>query len=135
MLEFRLELSRGASGRCQQPWGATGIHRAGRQLDGHQPVRIQQVRTHFSMKGVLLAWMTALTISTVDSLRAGKGTPVPGVLVGDSVIMAVLGLVAEVAPTPAALAAWGFLIAAVIASPQVIPPGLKPTTPAAAPAA
>jgi hypothetical protein len=87
------------------------------------------------VKGVLLAWMTALTISTVDSLRAGKGMPIPGVLVGDSVIMAVLGLVAEVAPTPAALAAWGFLIAAVIASPQVIPPGLKPTTTAAAPAA
>ena len=79
------------------------------------------------MKGVLLAWMTALTISTVDSLRSGKGMPVPGVLVGDSVIMAALGLLAEVAPTPAALAAWGFLIAAVLASPQVIPPGLKPT--------
>lgn len=79
------------------------------------------------MKGVLLAWLTALTISTVDSLRAGKGMPIPGVLVGDSVIMAVLGLVAEVAPTPATLAAWGFLIAAVLASPQVIPPALKPT--------
>ena len=78
------------------------------------------------MKGVLLAWMTALTISTVDSLRSGKGMPVPGVLVGDSVIMAALGLLAEVAPTPAALAAWGFLIAAVLASPTVIPPGLKP---------
>ena len=86
------------------------------------------------MKGVLLAWLTALTISTVDSLRAGQGMPIPGVLVGDSVIMAVLGLTAEVAPTPSALAAWGFLIAAVLASPQVIPPALKPTM-TAAPAA
>ena len=85
------------------------------------------------MKGVLLAWVTALLISTVDSLRAGKGMPIPGVLVGDSVIMAALGLTAEVAPTPSALAAWGFLIAAVLASPQVIPPALKPT--ATAPAA
>lgn len=87
------------------------------------------------MKGVLLAWLTALTISTVDSLRAGKGMPVPGVLVGDSVIMAVLGLTAEVAPTPSALAAWGFLIAAVLASPQVIPPALSPTPKYAAKAA
>ena len=55
--------------------------------------------------------------------------PIPGVLVGDSVIMAVLALTAEVAPGPSALAAWGFLIAAVLASPQVIPPALKPTAP------
>ena len=87
------------------------------------------------MKGVLLAWLTALTISTVDSLRAGRGMPVPGVLVGDSVIMAFLGLTAEVAPTPSALAAWGFLIAAVLASPQVIPPAFSPTAKPAAQAA
>ena len=87
------------------------------------------------MKGVLLAWLTALTISAVDSLRAGKGMPVPGVLVGDSVIMAVLGLTAEVAPTPSALAAWGFLAAAVLASPQVIPPAFSPTPKPAAKAA
>ena len=87
------------------------------------------------MKGVLLAWLTALTISTVNSLRNGQGMPVPGVLVGDSVLMAVLGLTAEVAPTPSALAAWGFLIAAVLASPQVIPRALKPNPPAPAPAA
>ncbi len=79
--------------------------------------------------------MTALVLSTVDSLRAGKGMPVPGVLVGDSVIMAVLGLTAEVAPTPSALAAWGFLIAAVLASPQVIPPAFSPTPKPAAQAA
>ncbi len=86
---------------------------------------------------MLLAWLTSLTISTVDSFRAGKGAPVPGALVGDSVIMAVLGLLAEVAPTPAALAAWGFLIAAVLASPNVIPPAvsLKPAASATAPAA
>lgn len=77
------------------------------------------------MKGVLLAWLTAMTISTVDSFRAGKGAPVPGVLVGDGVIFAVLGLLAEVAPTPATLAAWGYLIAALIANPQVIPPAVS----------
>ena len=87
------------------------------------------------MKGVLLAWLTALTISTVDSLRAGRGMPVPGVLVGDSVIMAFLGLTAEVAPTPSALAAWGFLIAAILASPSVIPPAFSPTAKPAAQAA
>jgi hypothetical protein len=88
------------------------------------------------LKGVLLAWLTALTITTVDSFRAGKGAPVPGALVGDSVIMAILGLLAEVAPTPAALAAWGFLAAAVLASPNVIPPAVsvKPTASSAAPA-
>lgn len=87
------------------------------------------------MKGVLLAWLTAMTLNTVNSLRAGEGMPIPGQLVGDSVIMAALGLVAEVAPTPAALAAWGFLIASVLASPQVIPPGLKTPNPTQAPKA
>jgi hypothetical protein len=71
--------------------------------------------------------MTSLVLSTVDSLRRGQGLPVPGVLVGDSVVMAALALTAEVAPTPSALAAWGFLIAAVLASPSVIPPPLSPT--------
>lgn len=77
-----------------------------------------------------MAWLTAMTLNTVNSLRAGDGLPIPGQLVGDSVIMAMLGLVAEVAPTPAALAAWGFLIASVLASPKVIPPALS-TKPAA----
>ena len=81
-----------------------------------------------------------MLISTVNSFRSGGSAPIPGQLVGDSVIMAVLGLLAEVAPTPAAMAAWGFLIAAVLANPAVIPPAVstKPlaaAAPAAAPAA
>ncbi len=86
------------------------------------------------MKGVLLAWVVAMGITTVDSFRAGRGAPVPGARVGDGVLFAGLGLLPEVAPTPATLAAWGFLIAAVIASPQVIPPAvaIKPAASAKA---
>lgn len=78
-----------------------------------------------------------MTISTVNSFRSGDGLVVPGVLVGDSVIMALLALLAEVAPTPAALAAWGFIIAQVIVNPSVLPVGPPATTstPAAATAA
>jgi hypothetical protein len=65
-----------------------------------------------------------MTITTVDGFRAGKGAPVPGALVGDGVVFAILAMVAEVAPTPAALAAWGFIIAAVIATPAMIPPAV-----------
>lgn len=89
------------------------------------------------MKGITLAWLTALTISTVNSIRSGDGLPTPGVLVGDSLIMAALALVGEAAPTPAALAAWGYVIAAVLINPKVLPgpPAATVSTPAAAPAA
>jgi hypothetical protein len=87
------------------------------------------------MKGVLLAWITALTLSTVNSFRSGDGLPVPGVLVGDSVIMAILALISEVAPTPAALAAWGFIIAQIIANPSILPTAPAKTTSVPTPAA
>jgi len=87
------------------------------------------------MKGVLLAWMTTMTISTVNSFRSGDGLVVPGVLVGDSVIMALLALLAEVAPTPAALAAWGFIVAQLIANPSLLPVGPGATTATPTPAA
>lgn len=89
------------------------------------------------MKGVLTAWMAAMVISTINSIRSGDGLPVPGILVGDTVIFAMLGLVAEFAPAPAGLAAWGFIVAQVIANPSVIPVGPPKTTatPTPAPAA
>lgn len=81
------------------------------------------------MKGVALAWIFAMTLSTVNSVREGDGLPVPGVLVGDSVIMALLALVGEVAPLPASLAAWGFVIAELLANPKLLPgSGLPATT-------
>lgn len=81
------------------------------------------------MKGVALAWIFSMTLSTVNSVREGDGLPVPGVLVGDSVIMALLALLGEVAPTPASLAAWGFVIAQILQNPKLLPgSGLPATT-------
>lgn len=81
------------------------------------------------MKGVALAWIFSMTLSTVNSVREGDGLPVPGVLVGDSVIMALLALLGEVAPTPASLAAWGFVIAQLLQNPKLLPgSGLPATT-------
>lgn len=83
--------------------------------------------------------MTAMTISTVNSIRSGDGLPVPGILVGDTVLFALLGLLSEVAPAPAAIAAWGFIIAQVLSNPSIIPAGpavAKPVpTPVQQPAA
>ena len=84
------------------------------------------------MRGVALAWVFSMVLSTVNSVREGDGLPVPGVLVGDSVIMALLALLGEVAPTPASLAAWGFVIAQIIANPKLLPGSGKPGTATAA---
>ncbi len=87
------------------------------------------------MKGVTLAWFTAMTLSVVNSIRAGDGLPAPGVLVGDSVIMAALALLAEVAPAPASIAAWGFIVAQVLINPKLIPGSGLPSSTTATPAA
>lgn len=69
-----------------------------------------------------------MTISTINAIRSGDGLPVPGILVGDTILFALLGLLSEVAPAPAGIAAWGFIIAQIIQNPSIIPVGPPPTT-------
>jgi hypothetical protein len=66
--------------------------------------------------GITLAWLTTLGIGTWR-WEQGNGTavlPPPALYVGPALAFSILGLAAQVAPKPAALFAWGMVIAAAI---------------------
>jgi hypothetical protein len=68
------------------------------------------------MKGITLAWLATLAIGTYRWERNnGSATlPPPSLYVGAAATFAVLGLASQLAPTPAAIFAWGIVVAAVV---------------------
>lgn len=65
------------------------------------------------MRGLLLAWLAGLGLMSWRDVQEYHRPPVPGRLLGASLVFAALGVIAEYEParTPAAIAAWGFDLA------------------------
>ena len=88
------------------------------------------------MRGIVLAWGVGLGILSWRTVQQYHKPPVPGRVLGASVVYAALALIAEYEPATAAatLAAWGFTVAVLFkAGPQVLTntKGLGETSPAA----
>jgi hypothetical protein len=68
------------------------------------------------VKGITLAWLTTLAIGTYRWERNNGSAvlPPPSLYVGAAVTFSVLGLASGVAPKPAAIVAWGFVVAALV---------------------
>ena len=77
--------------------------------------------------GLLSAWMVSLGIVSWDQVKA-KHLPVPGSLVGVSIVFAFLGLVGEWNSRVAAVAGWGLVVAQAISIASGKVPTLASTT-------
>ena len=71
------------------------------------------------MRGIVLAWAVGLGIMTWRTAQEFGQPPVPGRLLGASVVFAALALLAEYQPATraATLAAWGFDVAVLLGVP------------------
>lgn len=79
------------------------------------------------------AWLFGLGLITYRNIARNHQPPVPGTLLAASGLFALLALAAEYQPAaaPAALAAWGFDLAALL---NLLPAGLAGPAKSAAPA-
>jgi hypothetical protein len=86
------------------------------------------------VRGVVVAWLAALSIITYRSIRDDHMPPVPGRLLGASGLFGLLALLAEYPPaaTTAVALAVGFDLAAAI-TPGAIPQGMGGTRGTATP--
>jgi hypothetical protein len=68
------------------------------------------------VSGVTLAWLTALGIETwrYETTAGNPKLPPPALYAKSALAFLILGLVAQAAPKPAQLFAWGIVIAAVV---------------------
>lgn len=79
------------------------------------------------MRGITLAWAVGLGLMTWRTAQEFHRPPVPGRLLGASVVFAMLALLAEYEPAAraAVLAAWGFDVAVLFK----LPPSAFTTAP------
>jgi hypothetical protein len=68
------------------------------------------------MTGVTLAWLTAIGVETwrYETTAGNPKLPPPALYAKSALAFLILGLVAQAAPKPAQLFAWGIVIAAVV---------------------
>jgi hypothetical protein len=75
------------------------------------------------VRGLVLAWAVGLGIMTWREIQEYHRPPVPGRLLGGSLVFAALAVIAEYPPAtgPATIAAWGFDLAVFFqAGPQAL---------------